>query len=349
MHLDILRVFAIYLVVFNHTGERGYMLFTGEMESFWYFPHMMFSVFCKVAVPIFFMISGALLLPKHESLKQLLLKRVLRMITVLIFISIPYYFWLHRVPGNGISAFFTFIYENNATSALWYLYSYIGFLLILPFLRSLVKNIKQNDFVYLLVGHIVLVGLLPCCEYLLWEGGVTLNQSFSSVVFTTQNIFYALMGYYLERVLDEKHYSAKNILISISASLVSIIVTCLMTYYQATKIGLGEPVKQEAFFNSFICIPAITVYFLVKILSSKNKNKALQKVMAIFGASVFGVYLIEKFGRALTDPVYEFLSPLIGSFLASLVWCLATCLLSFAIIIPLKQIPIVKRFVNKFI
>lgn len=57
VHLDILRILSIYLVAFNHTSNRGYMLFAERAESVLYFPYMAFSVLCKIAVPIFFMIS----------------------------------------------------------------------------------------------------------------------------------------------------------------------------------------------------------------------------------------------------------------------------------------------------
>ena len=118
LHVDILRILAIFLVVFNHTAERGYTLFANSTDSFLYFPYMMFSVFCKIAVPIFFMISGALLLPKDESLKQLFTKRIFRMAIVLLLISVPFYFWLHRAEGIDILNFLTYIYGNCASTSL---------------------------------------------------------------------------------------------------------------------------------------------------------------------------------------------------------------------------------------
>ncbi len=349
LHMDILRIMAIFLVVFNHTAERGYTLFANSADSFLYFPYMMFSVFCKIAVPVFFMISGALLLPKDESIKQLFSKRILRIAIVLLIVSVPFYFWLHRSEGIGILNFLTYIYGNCASTSLWYLYSYIGFLLLLPFLRSMVKSMKHVDFVYLIVGHIVLVGVIPCLEYCLWKGGVTLNESFSSVIFVSQNVFFALVGYFLEHILDKKYYSRKSLFLALALSVVSIVITCLMTHYHSISTGAGDIEQLEAFFNSFICIPAMTVYFAVKYLMSNKGIKKSQNIVSVFGASVFGVYLIEKFCRSLTKSVYLLASPFIGSFFASLMWCTATCLVAFLIIIPLKHIPLVKKIVNKFI
>ena len=93
----------------------------------------------------------------------------------------------------------------------------------------------------------------------------------------------------------------------------------------------------------------MTVYFAVKSLCSSYRGQGAEKVMSVLGAAVFGVYLIEKIIRTLTDGVYTLLSPIIGSFAASLVWCLVVCCVSFAIIIPLKHIPGVKKLVNRLI
>jgi hypothetical protein len=271
------------------------------------------------------------------------------MAVVLIMISVPYYYLFLRANGVGISSFLTYIYGNSATTALWYLYSYIGLLLLLPFLRSMVKGMKPKDFIYLFIGHIVFVGVLPCLEYLLWGGCVTLNESFSSVLFVTQNVFFALMGYYLEHVFVKKSNNKKFIIVSIVLSILSLIVTCFITYYQTIIEGVCSTEQLEAFFNCFICIPAMTVYFLIKSVSSKINSQRVQKLLSILGSSVFGVYLIEKIVRTLTRIVYTSLLPFVGSFVASLAWCLVTCCLAFLIIIPLKHIPIIKNLVNKFI
>ena len=103
------------------------------------------------------------------------------------------------------------------------------------------------------------------------------------------------------------------------------------------------------FFNSFICIPAMTVYFLIKYFILKNNIEKYQKIVSILGTAVFGVYLIEKFCRALTDSIYVISVPVVGSFGASLIWCFATCCIAFALIIVLKNIPYVKKIINQFI
>lgn len=56
---DIIRILAIFMVIFNHTGQNGFMLFTTEpVGTFNFWLYMVISLICKPAVPLFFMISG---------------------------------------------------------------------------------------------------------------------------------------------------------------------------------------------------------------------------------------------------------------------------------------------------
>ena len=72
MHLDILRILACLFVIFNHTADAGFQLFTTyPTGGFVYFFLSFFTVLCKTAVPIFLMISGALLLGRDISLKDI--------------------------------------------------------------------------------------------------------------------------------------------------------------------------------------------------------------------------------------------------------------------------------------
>ena len=55
-HLDIelIRIIACFFVIFNHTGENGFFLFSLQNRGsvlFWI--DLMISIFCKCSVPLF--------------------------------------------------------------------------------------------------------------------------------------------------------------------------------------------------------------------------------------------------------------------------------------------------------
>lgn len=75
LHIELIRIIAAYFVIFNHTGKRGFFLFSVyERGSLQYWVYMILSIFCKISVPLFFMIAGALLLKKRYRIERNLVK-----------------------------------------------------------------------------------------------------------------------------------------------------------------------------------------------------------------------------------------------------------------------------------
>ena len=64
----------------------------------------------------------------------------------------------------GLDLVHGFIYSESASTSLWYLYSYIALLLVMPFLRAMVKNLRHRDYIYLFFGYLTFTGILPCVE-----------------------------------------------------------------------------------------------------------------------------------------------------------------------------------------
>lgn len=91
IYIECMRIIAIFFVIFNHMLEKGFFLFSMyPQKSVQYWFYMMIAVFCKFSVPLFFAISGALLIGKEESIKELYKKRVLKMVIVLVLFSLLY-------------------------------------------------------------------------------------------------------------------------------------------------------------------------------------------------------------------------------------------------------------------
>ena len=130
LYIEFIRICACFCVIFTHTMERGYFLFASYPEhSMQYWLYMMFSVFCKAAVPMFFALSGALLISKEESLKDLYKKRILKMVVVLILFSFLYYLRsiLDDIRTFSFGIFIKDLLISNWNFTFWYLYAFILF------------------------------------------------------------------------------------------------------------------------------------------------------------------------------------------------------------------------------
>ena len=93
VYFDIMRVIACAQVIYGH--KEGYLLFmstTGWKQ----FVYMSLTMITRLCVPLFFMISGALLLPKDEDFPTAFKKRFLRTFAVLLFFS-TLLFAAHRI------------------------------------------------------------------------------------------------------------------------------------------------------------------------------------------------------------------------------------------------------------
>ena len=337
-------------MMFNHTGVDGYALFIERTESPFYYLYMSFAILSKVAVPVFFMISGALLLNKHESIRQVIKKRFLRIVLVLFIVSFAYYILFNYNSGFSLVDFVKTVYQSSVNTSLWYLYSYCGVLLMLPLLQKLAKAMSNSEFVYLICGYFIFSGIIPAFEFLFSKGTITLNPHFSVALFTTSNIVYVMTGYFLENRLSKHCLSKKNLFLLGAASFLAVLLTCVLTQLKIEQVGLSSLADVESLFNLFIIIPAISLFLITKgIFYNINDSKRIGKVITTLGSSVFGAYLVEKLVRILVSPIYDFLSPYVGSFLASVIWVLIGISISLLFITAIKKCPLINRFVNIFI
>lgn len=355
VHIEILRVIAICFVVFNHTWTSGFMLYSAVGRSYrYYYPLVFLSILCKIAVPVFFMISGALLLGREESCRELYGKRVVRILLALVLFSCVEYCYKLAMGAGSVRAafravadgfhlvdFLRGIYSEEQAAAYWYLYAYLAFLVMLPLLRKMVRMMRAEDYRYLFVLQLVIVGALPIIEYLLWGGQYTMHREFNIVFVTTDCVFYPLMGYALEHVLDERRYTGKNALLLTAVGAIAIVICGILTTdrMQAT----GEK-TEEVFHNTLIVLPTCAAYFIAKFLCGKYKlPEWIRKAAATAGSTVFGIMLLEDILRKELGGIFEYLKPIVGIFPACAVWVAAVVVSGGVLTWILKQIPGVKR------
>ena len=82
MYIDILKTVAIFAIIISH------VCIIGRQAAILNIPFAHFQHIGKVGVPLFLMISGALLLNRdYPSIKEFIYKKTLRIVP-------PYFFWM---------------------------------------------------------------------------------------------------------------------------------------------------------------------------------------------------------------------------------------------------------------
>lgn len=344
LYMDLLRIIAILFVIFNHTGDKGYYLYAYDCPMILRIIYTMTGGMIAVAVPIFFMISGALLIPKNESIKDLYIKRVLRMVLILILFSVIQYGY-QILRGEDVQISIRFFVDHTLSEAMipqyWYLYSYLAYLICLPLIRKLALNMTDKEFKYLFVVFLLVEGVLPIILYLI---NVDEMIGFFSVPFLNRVIIYPLLGYYMEERVPKEKYNSKGMLKWIVLMLAVLVLITIMTIHRNIPIEQFTTYDSGLFTTGFTIILDIGVFYIVKLLFlNKNVPRGIEFVLVAMSSTVFGIYLIENIVRDSSVFIYDFLSAIIGKYLSAWTWCLAVLILSSIIIYVIKLIPGVKK------
>ena len=347
LHLELLRVIAIILVLFHHTEWRGFMLFLycdGLKSDIYLF----MSIACEIAVPIFFMISGALLLKKDDRIKNILLKRLPRFIFVLFAISAIYYIYdvlFNEKAWGGFMGILNAFMNNAASGALWYMYHYIALIMMLPFLRSIVKNATKQHYLYLIALNLFLVGILPMLSFFLTDGKYYFINTFNVVLATTMSFFFFLMGHFFENVLDEDFYNIKNCALLSAAALVAIIACVFLTQKWVPLRGFADSTS-KGFHYTLVALPTFAIYAWAKFLFKNiTVSKWVAATISQFGQCTFGIYLFERILREQTMFIFTWLDSYLPTMVSSCIWVVAIVIIGTSFMSILKLIPGVKKLI----
>ena len=336
VYLEVLRVLAIFGVVFCHTGQYGvhHYLETDSSVNYWLgIALVSVSQFC---VPLFLTISGALLLNREESIRYVYRHRVLKIVMATLFAVLIQYVWnYYHDPKMGLDlkTFFRLAFEGSASATHWFLYSYISFLLILPFIQRLVKTIPNKFwFLYLFVAWEVINGIFPIIQYSQKWQETRLDLSLGAF------IIYSMLGYFLEYCCDDVFYKKKYILIVLAGTLLLILVNMYLNH-----VFLPDT-TYAAFNGSYAMVYAFSVYVTVKFICHRwTMPSVLGKIFCFAGAGVFGTYLMEGILRQIFFPIYLKLNTVIFSYPAVFLWVAACAVTGILITNLLKRIPVIGK------
>lgn len=336
---EIMRIIAICCVIFNHTGDQGFSLFMVTDNPIEYVLSMLFAILCKVGVPIFFMISGALLIPKDEDLKTLFTKRVLRIAVVIVFFSLVLYirqYLLHPEYGFGLFFFAKTIYAKEFVTPYWFLYSYIAILLLLPFVRRMAQNMTKTEYIYLVVLGFLFCCVRPVFDYFL---GAELNLK---LFICEWNILFFLLGYGMEYVLKERDYCIKGCILVQVVAMISVVVSGVLIYCEYKKVGIYT----ENYISTFVMVQAVALFYSMKCWVKKIDPiipMRVKKMILCTGSCTFGIYLLEEILRTDLDGIFEILCPTTASLIVCAIYIVMIMVIGTFVVWILKHVPRINK------
>jgi surface polysaccharide O-acyltransferase-like enzyme len=332
-YLDGLRILSIFFVIVLHQCA----VFTVNEKLDFDFKTAAYTLFSisHIGVPLFLMISGALLLSpaRIQGVKIFYRKRIPRILLTLVFWSVVYY--LIRFHNSASMAdFLNRFMKDDIIGHLWFLYMIIGVYLATPFLQTF--SPKKEYVEMFLILWVLFSVINPFI-------GTLFNVSLKStgLIFTTY-IGYFLLGYYLHSIPVEEKLN--NILF------VSSIIILIIIVMSGTVCTWLEQTKQNDIFWGYNRPTILLASILVFLFFKKNGFKLFsRKIMNNISASVFGIYLIHIMVRNQLSANFKWLinpSSAAETILLILLGSLLTFIISLFLILFIKRIPYFKKVVT---
>lgn len=254
-------------------------------------------------------------------------------------------------PDRDTDPGFGFLSQNIFSGLNWYLYAYIGYLLMLPFLRILVNHMTRKDmrlfFILTAIAYSVSGILIPFRG--VEEAFTGFLPIFSSPFGSScWNLAFPVLAYCLVSFSKHEENPARKkriLLILLIGTIASLVIAMLLMNYDLTaKHGKHmELIAQHA-----VLFPCCFIFYgLYEGFSGKSIRLPFSgKVLAEFSAATFGMFLIEThtgFSEQIFDFVASWFPHSAGPYLCSLLSIVLQLLLYFLAIFALRKIPPIRK------
>lgn len=279
-NLEVLRVVSCIMVVVIHVANyysRGYGL--GEVNNASYIFSIICNVGSRIAVPIFFMISGSLLVDETLLIKKSL-RRVGNTLWSLVVWSAIYYIWNYFYRDRLYD--FRLIFAEPVKAHLWFLYAIIGMYLVLPFLQNMFKNMQDilmRYFAALWFLFLTIEYVLALCE---------LPVSYNiPLVGNSCYLGYFVLGYIVKGTIKKVPISTKTCYVGAVLCLATVIIfTYICTVLQGSHYD-----RLFQYRNILIAIPSALIFYDALKNEHRPYKEKTKKVLSFLSRHSFNIYL----------------------------------------------------------
>lgn len=286
LDFDLLRVLCMCAVVYLHTASSAF--YDLSNRPVWAMSCLV-NVFSALAVPLFFMMSGALALAPGANAEPgyVLRRRAGKVLPPLAAWSLAclVYLWLRKGDAAGAQAGLRSILGTPANVAYWFLYALIPMYLLIPLLKPMADALDRNRWRYALGLWLVLtIGLTTARSFLPETHQALLTEH------PTMNLNaiggylgYFLLGAYLDRL---ERLPSRRVLVwgTVIAAGLTALLCALDSWRQHTWSG-----RFTDYLTLFTALRAAGAFLLMKSLFGQKETKS--RALRVLSGCSFAVYL----------------------------------------------------------
>lgn len=328
--IDLSRVIAILGVIFIHSSGPFFYQIQSISKFEWLSVNFIESA-TRCSVPIFMMISGALLLKESGycfSIKTIY-KRIMRVFVPLVIWSILFLYYTSYYTGEKINP--TQILIKPAMYHLWFIYAIIGVYLTLPILQSIFSTmLKSNQFTIYFFCLWLIYTSMPIYINLPLAKLLQLNELFGYGG-------YFLLGGVIKS--KSKNHNPKNPVL-ISIYIISVLITFLITTYLSFKTNSGNETAYQ-YFSINVFASSISMFF---ILSRIDLGISVGKIFEWLSDKCFLIFFMHPIVLERVVNAIKSISPLIPLSILILLSTVITFVICIVISHIIRMIPSSRKF-----
>lgn len=344
-YVDLFRVFALVGVIVLHVALR--YLDQSAPASAAYTASNLYSGLTRWCVPAFAMLSGALLLdPKKGSKVPAFALRLLRLVLCICLWSALYVLIELLLSGRALTVW-GFLAEmedallGDSHGVLWFLYIILGFYILSPILRALVRGASRAELHYALILSFLVAMLLPTLLAFFPNETVSLYLDRLQLYPVLGFFFYFIAGYYF------RHYTIGRV----AEALIYVlgVIGVLFTIWGASLFSRWWSMTDSLLFHSYlspnVALTAVAFFVLFRYVLGVSDERGRSRGVTAAARCAFGTFLIHEIFYILFAHLGLFSLP-IPTALAIPLWTAVLFLPSFALSWLLRSIPVVGKYIT---
>lgn len=283
-HLDLLRIWATMSVILLHSSVNVVLVNLYNQSIGYWLAGNLYESLTRYCVPIFVMISGALLLNDKKIINydKKHLQRIIRLFMCLLVWSFIYYTHTCIFSKDKFSllGFIKAFCEQKISGHLWFMYMILGIYLIAPLVKKLFENINKKELQILLCIWLYTSVIIEICKHF-W--GISFNIE---LFFIKDYIGYFILGGYIERYNMENNHRIKIYIIGV----IGVISTFVLTFLDTRNNGGKIVTYWYDYFSINVVLGSIAIFTFIKYKYKINKLNI--RIIKFISKYSFGIYLI---------------------------------------------------------
>jgi surface polysaccharide O-acyltransferase-like enzyme len=343
------------LVVLLHASNEYYTtILNSPLDSeFYWWTSTVYKSFAVPCVPLFIILSGALLLQSSkikEPIGLFLKKRFNRIGFAFIFWTLIYLVWaifVFQIPvtfGN-VTQGLIFGLLGGSYYHFWYIYLIVGLYLITPVLRTLISSDSQELLRYIIILWFLGVAVAPFFHMI--SGFASLDYPhylYETLFVVGGSVGYFILGQYLKKVRVRS-------LILYGLFFLSVGFTIFGTWLM--RFNLSSLGQEYFFFDNLsisVILTSITLYMILsKVSADWPKNPFVKRVLHLISINTLPIYLLHVIIMETLQRGYlgfklsvTTINPVIGVPIIALI----TFIITFGLVLLMKRVPVLRTIIG---